>query len=318
NQDDYTVEVDCNPNMVTFTCKSNKVTFICKKHEEVAAEKDFSEFYYIISSGNPDLGLNFDDDSSSILNLRSFKDNTNAQWKIQRIDNSEVDPAETDNITLWTISSKKTDGTQFLYPNNTEDMCLDAWENKLIDGCKVRLHPPHGGPNQQWTLQQVNDDYTVEKSEEVAAKKVKKDFSEFYYIVSSGNPDLGLNFDDDSSSILNLRSFKDNTNAQWKIQRIDNSEDGLSLTDSSPIKDVILINKKTGKAMKYQKQETGAEITQVDPAETDNITLWTISSKKTDGTQYIYPNNTENMCLDGWDAKLIDGCKVRLYPPHDG
>ncbi|CAG8838118.1 15801_t:CDS:2, partial [Gigaspora margarita] len=175
NNDDYTVEVDCNPNKVTFTCKSSKVKFICKKHEEDAAEE------------------------------------------------------------------------------------------------------------------------------------VKKDFSEiYYYIVSYGNPDLGMNFDDDSSSFLKLHPFKDNTNAQWKIQRADNSEDSVSLTDNSSIKDVILINKKTGKAMKYQKQESGAEITQVDPAETDNkCSLWTISSKQDDGSQFIYLNNTEDLCLDGWTGNLL-------------
>ncbi|RIB24088.1 hypothetical protein C2G38_737597 [Gigaspora rosea] len=79
----------------------------------------------------------------------------------------------------------------------------------------------------------------------------------FYYIISKGNPDLGLSFDgesfndessddesfedesfddesfdeksfDNDSTILKLRPFKNNINAQWKILRINNS-DGKTL-----------------------------------------------------------------------------------------
>ncbi|CAG8835176.1 8351_t:CDS:2, partial [Gigaspora margarita] len=187
-------------------------------------------------------------------------------------------------------------------------------------------------------------------------EEVKKDLSAglrknediFYYIVSKGNPVLGLSFDDegsdeenlddenfdvesfddesfddkkiddkkvvdDSASILKLRSFKNNTKAQWKVQRINNSD------GNSPVRDVVLINKGTGKAMKYRNQERGTEITQVDLAEADNnCILWTIGSKQNDGTRSIHPNKNGRISLDGWTAKLVDGCEVRFFPTHGG
>jgi hypothetical protein len=30
-------------------------------------------------------------------------------------------------------------------------MCFDAWLGKSDDGTRIRLHPCHGGPNQQWS-----------------------------------------------------------------------------------------------------------------------------------------------------------------------
>ncbi|CAG8604992.1 10841_t:CDS:2, partial [Gigaspora rosea] len=93
----------------------------------------------------------------------------------------------------------------------------------------------------------------------------KSEVYTFYYIISKENQDLGLSFDDESfndessddesfedesfddesfdeksfdndSTILKLRPFKN-----------DNSDDYSSLADNLPIKDVILINKGTGK-----------------------------------------------------------------------
>ncbi|RIB12804.1 hypothetical protein C2G38_1785373 [Gigaspora rosea] len=148
----------------------------------------------------------------------------------------------------------------------------------------------------------------------------KNEEDTFYYIVSKGNPDLGLSFDDDST-ILKLRPFKNNINAQWKILRINNSDDYRysSLADNPPIKDVILINKGTGKSMKYRNHECGTEITQVDLAEADNnCILWLISGKQNDGTRAIRVNNNEFISLDSWTGNLVDGCEVRLHPIHGG
>ncbi|RIB12803.1 concanavalin A-like lectin/glucanase domain-containing protein, partial [Gigaspora rosea] len=93
---------------------------------------------------------------------------------------------------------------------------------------------------------------------------------------------LDKKVDDNSASILKLRSFKNNTKA-----------------------DIILINKATGKVIN---QENGTEITQVDLAEADNnCILWTLGSKQNDGTRSIHPNKNEHMSLD-----------VRFFPTHGG
>ncbi|CAG8809162.1 19148_t:CDS:2 [Gigaspora margarita] len=176
----------------------------------------------------------------------------------------------------------------------------------------------------------------------------KNEEGTIYYIVSKGNPELGLSFDDESfndessddesfedesfddesfdkkslnndSTILKLRPFKNNINAQWKILRINNSDDYSSLADKPPIRDVILINKGTGKSMKYRNQVSGTEITQVDLAEADNsCILWTIGTMQCDGNRNIRPNNNEFISLDGWTGNLVDGCEVRLHPIHGG
>ncbi|CAG8790223.1 17512_t:CDS:2, partial [Dentiscutata erythropus] len=156
---------------------------------------------------------------------------------------------------------------------------------------------------------------TPEEVKKDLLRGLRKNEEDTFYYISFDDK----SFDDNSISILKLRPFKNNTNAQWKVLRIDNYYGYPSLTDNSPIKDVVLINKGTGKAMKYRNKETGTEITQVDLAEADNnCILWSIGSKQNDGTRAMHLNNNESMSLDGWTGNLVDGCEARLFPTHNG
>ena len=204
--------------------------------------------------------------------------NDNQKWKIQKSERGN-----------YNIVSKR------------QDLYLDAYQSKTVDGTNIEVYEKSGGNGQEFKLEYIKD---IEKEEQIEAKKTIEDGT--YKITMATAPNQSLTVDGGKTfngANIHIWNYVNSPQQQFNI-----------VYDGNGYYEIIPIN--SGKRIDVAGWGNEANVDQWENNGENDNQKWIIH-KNLKGNYNII-SKRQSLYLDAYQSKTADGTNIEVYAKSGG